>query len=232
MSRDYRANLPPIDDQTNTDIAALLSSVPDDKRKEMLARIRPRRDKLPLSSDITNQVISVCGTLLGFGAAGVGLSVGFADKIRQLPPIAQKIIVAAGIVYSELAAVSLMALVLYMIQARFRYPFLYLTKTGNTWPWFYYATISPDISRRAVQTNAQLLDAARHYAADFIAFANKAIGETPGDELRNELQQYYLLIAYQGYVQQFSLRLTNLFFYGLIGSIGAAVFLLFRILYA
>jgi hypothetical protein len=64
------------------------------------SRIRARRDNLPLSSEITNQVISVCGTLLGFGAAGVGLSVGFADKIRQLPPIGQKIIVAAGIVYS------------------------------------------------------------------------------------------------------------------------------------
>jgi hypothetical protein len=232
MSRDYRADLPLIDDQTNVEITALLSGVTDDKLKDILARIHARRDKLPLSSDITNQVISVCGTLLGFGAAGIGLSVGFADKIRQLTPLAQKIIVAAGIVYSELAAVSLMVLVLYMIQARFRYPFLYLKKTGNTWPWFYYATISPDVSRRAVQTNDELLAAARHYATDFIAFANKVIGETPGDELRNELQQYYLLIAYQGYVQQFSLRLTNLFFYGLIASIGAAVFLIFRVLYA
>jgi hypothetical protein len=228
MSRDYRADLPLIDDQTNVEITALLSGVTNDKLKD----IHARRDKLPLSSDITNQVISVCGTLLGFGAAGVRLSVGFADKIRQLTPLAQKIIVAAGIVYSELAAVSLMVLVLYMIQARFRYPFLYLKKIGNTWPWFYYATISPDISRRAVQTNDELLAAARHYATDFIAFANKVIGETPGDELRNELQQYYLLIAYQGYVQQFSLRLTNLFFYGLIASIGAAVFLIFRVLYA
>jgi hypothetical protein len=231
MSLDYRSELPPIDDQTNADITNLLNGIADDKRKEMLLRIRARRDKLPLSSDITDQVISVCGTLLGFGAAGVGLSVGFADKIRQLPPIAQKTIVAAGIVYSELAAISLMVLILYMMQARFRYPFLYLKKTGNTWPWFYYATISPSISRRVVQSKQELLHAARSYAADFVTFANKAASETPADELRNELQQYYLLIAYQGYVQQFSLRLTNLFFYGLIASIAAAVFLIFRVLY-
>jgi hypothetical protein len=231
MSRDCREDLPPIDNQTDVDVANLLSGITDEKRKEMLARIRARRDKLPLSSDITNKVISVCGTLLGFGAAGLGLSVGFADKIRQLSPIAQKIVVAAGIVYSELAVVSLMVLVLYMIQARFRYPFLYLKKAGNTWPWFYYATISPDISRSAIQTNKQLLAAAQHYATDFVAFANKAVSETPADELRNELQQYYLLIAYQGYVQQFSLRLTNLFLYGLIASLAATLFLVFRIFY-
>ena len=56
MSRDYRANLLPIDDQTNADIAALLSGVTDDKRQEMLARIRA-------SSSTT--------AIFDFGAAGV-----------------------------------------------------------------------------------------------------------------------------------------------------------------
>jgi hypothetical protein len=177
MRWDYWKHLPPIDDQTNAEIATLLGALSDDRRKEILTRIRVRRDKLPLSSDITNQVISVCGTLLGFGAAGVALTVGFVDKIRQLPTIAQKIIVAAGIVYSELAAVSLMVLVLYMIQSRFRYPFLYFKKIGNTWPWFYYATVSPQISRNPVQTSQQLLDAGQHYGADFVAFTHKAVGE-------------------------------------------------------
>jgi hypothetical protein len=231
MISDYRPKLPPIDDATDASISSLLSGLPQESRDEILARIRERRDKLTLSSDITNQVISVCGTLLGFGAAGVGLSVGFADKIRQLPVLAQKIIVAAGIVYLELAIVSLIVLVIYMIQARFRYPFLYLQKIGNTWPFFYYATISPEISRAPIQTSTQLLSAARYYADDFVTFTKKAIAETSEDQLRNELQQYYLLIAYQGYVNQFSLRLTNFFFYGLIASISAGLLLMILVLH-
>jgi hypothetical protein len=231
VSKDYRFELPSIDDASDALISGLLSGLPKDKRNEMLVRIRERRDKLPLSSEITNQVISVCGTLLGFGAAGVGLSVGFADKIRQLPVLAQKIIVAAGIVYLELAIVSLIVLVMYMIQARFRYPFLYLQKIGNTWPFFYYATISSEVSRAPIQTGTQLLSAARHYADDFVTFTKKAVAETCEDELRNELQQYYLLIAYQGYVNQFSLRLTNLFFYGLVGSMAGGLLLVALVLH-
>jgi hypothetical protein len=232
MSRDYRLALPEIDAKINAEITNLLGTVDDARRAEILSRIRARRDKLSLSSDITDHVLSVCGTLLGFGAAGLGLSVGFADKIRQFDPLVQKVIVAVGIVYLELALVSLIVLLLYMLQARFRYPFLYFGKIGNTWPWFYYASISPAVSRRSIQTRGELLAAAQHYASDFVAFSKKAADETPADELRNELQQYYLLIAYQGYVHQFSLRLANLFFYGLIASIASGMFLAFLVLYS
>ena len=232
MSRDYRLDLPPIDAQTDAEIARLLCGVSPTNSKDILDRIHSRRDKLPLTTDITDQVLTVCGTLLGFGAAGLGLTVGFADKIRQFEPLLQKIIVAVGIVYFELALVSLAVLILYMLQARFRYPFLYFAKIGNTWPWFYYATISPEVSRRPVQSRDELLAAAHYYANDFIAFCKKAIDETPAEELRNELQQYYLLVAYQGYISQFSLRLTNLFFYGLIASLASGVFLAFQVIFS
>ncbi len=111
MSWDYRTNLPAIDDATDVEITKLLSGVT--KPEEILIRIRARRDKLPLSSSSTDRILSICTTLLGFGAAGLGLSVGFLDKLRQLDPSTQKIIVAAGIVYSELVVVSLVVLVVY-----------------------------------------------------------------------------------------------------------------------
>lgn len=223
MSWDYRADLPALDDAIDGEITKLLSGVT--KPGEILTRIRARRDKLPLSSSSTDRILGTCTTLLGFGAAGLGLSVGFLDKLRQLDPLMQKIIVAAGTVYFELVLVSLMVLVLYISQARFRYPYLYFKKIGNTWPWFYYATVSPEISRNPFQGPQARLKAAELFARDFVAFSQKAVDETPEAELRNELQQYYLLIAYQGYAHQFSLRLANVFFYGLVGSIAAGVFL-------
>lgn len=246
MSSDYRTNLPAIDDATDKKITDLLSGVakPDDgagkpesaaakpTAAEMLTRIRARRDKIPLSSSTTDRILGICTTLLGFGAAGLGLSVGFLDKLRQLDLLTQKIIVAAGIVYFELVLVSLIVLVLYVSQARFRYPYLYFKKIGNTWPWFYYATVSPEVSRNPFQGREARLKAAQLFASDFEAFSQKAIAETKADELRNELQQYYLLIAYQGYAHQFSLRLTNFFLYGLIGSIAAGVFLAVLVLFS
>lgn len=232
MSQDYRTNLPAIDEETDVKISELLSGIAKHEcnlakptAAEILTRIRSRRDKIPLSSSTTDRILGICTTLLGFGAAGLGLSVGFLDKLRQLDPLTQKIIVAAGTVYFELVLVSLMVLVLYLSQARFRYPYLYFKKIGNTWPWFYYATVSPDVSRNPFQGSEARLNAAQLFARDFVAFSRAAIEETTADEVRNELQQYYLLLAYQGYAHQFSLRLTNLFLYGLIGSIGAGVFL-------
>lgn len=182
-------------------------------------RIRKRRAALSWASDINTEVVGVCKQVLAFGAAGVGLSLGFADKLTLLAVGLQKAIVVAGIVYFELVLVSLLVLFVYLLHARFRYPFLSFERIGNTWPWFYYASVSPEVPRAPVQTPKQRLLAARLYATDLIHFAGKTVSETKKQELRNEIQQYFLLLAYQGYVHQFSLRLTNIFFCGLVGSL-------------
>jgi hypothetical protein len=194
--------------------------------ENLTERIRKRRSFLSLSSDINTEVVGVCKQVLAFGAAGLGLSIGFADKLALLSVGLQKAIVIAGIVYSELVLVSLLVLFFYLLQARFRYPFLSFERIGNTWPWFYYASISPEVPRLPLQTPGKRLFAARLYAADLVRFANRAVAETTKDELRIEIQQYFLLLAYQGYVHQFSLRLTNIFFYGVAGSICTGVVLI------
>jgi hypothetical protein len=61
------------------------------------------------------------------------------------------------------------------------------------------------------------------YAKDMLRFTSRCLGEDKREQLRIELQQYYLLIAYQGYVHQFGLRLANTFLYGFVGSIVAAL---------
>lgn len=185
----------------------------------VIERIRKRRSFLSLASDINTEVVGVCKQVLAFGAAGLALSIGFADKLAVLAVGLQKAIVIAGIVYSELVLVSLVVLFFYLLQARFRYPFLSFERIGNTWPWFYYASISSEVPRTPLQTPGQRLLAARLYATDLVRFANKALAETKKEELRIEIQQYFLLLAYQGYVHQFSLRLTNIFFCGVAGSI-------------
>ncbi len=186
-------------------------------------RIRKRRSYLALSTGITSEVVGICKQVLAFGAAGLGLSLGFADKIRLLTPSLQKAITIAGIVYLELVLVSLLVLIWYLLQARFRYPFLSFRRIGNTWFAFYYASVSAEVPRWPIQLPTQRYLAGKLYAEDLVRFTERVVTETETDELRFEIQQYFLLLSYQSYVNQFSLRLTNLFTYGFVGAVLSGV---------
>jgi hypothetical protein len=185
---------------------------------DIVDRLRARRSNLSLTSDINSEIVGVCKQILTFGAAGFGLSVGFSDKLVLLHPNLQKSIVITGISYLELMMVSIVVLIYYLLQARFRYPFLHFRLIGNAWPYFYYASISPEVPRSPLQLPGTVRKGAKFYATDLIHFADRTIFESKPHELRNELQQYFLLLSFQGYLNQFSLKLTNLFLYGLIGT--------------
>jgi hypothetical protein len=153
--------------------------------------IKARRERLSLSSGITDQIVGICQQILAFGAAGIALTVGFIDKIKQLSVAVQKLLAIIGIFYSELVVLSLLVLLWYMLQARFRYPSLYFENIGNAWPFFYYATIAP-VARAPIQTAGQRFAASVTYAKDFASFSEKVLKEAPKERLRAELQQYFL----------------------------------------
>jgi hypothetical protein len=192
------------------------------KPEDLIGVIKGRREHLSLSSGITNQIVSICQQILAFGAAGLALTVGFIDKIRQFSIPVQKSLAIVGLFYSELVLLSLVVLLWYMLQARFRYPSLYFDNIGNAWPFFYYATITP-VARAPIQTARQRLAASVAYAKDFANFTEKVMKEQPKERLRAELQQYFLLMSYQAYVHQFSLRLASIFVYGFTGAVCTAV---------
>jgi len=208
----------------------ILASVSDDTRADELTRtIKERRDKLPLRTGYLDGILSTCGLILTFGAAGVALAVGFADKLAALTAAVQHLLYILGVFYAELVLLSLVIIVMYLAQARFRYPFIYLRKIGNAWPWFYYASISDDVSRSLFQLKSVKFRDAGTYAKDLLEFADRCVGETKSQRLRNEIQQYFLLMAYSGYAHQFGLRLANLFIYGLTGAAVSSALLYFVI---
>jgi hypothetical protein len=211
---------------TEFEVDKAIGSSGDTKASIAVRDIRERRDKLALSSGTTDQIIGICQQILTFGAAGFALCIGFGDKFRGLSVILQKFLVLTGIYYFELVALSMVVLIYYFLQAHFRYPFLYFSKIGNAWPYFYYASVSRDVCRFPIQTpKVRARDGVR-YALDFTTFAEHLLHEKPETRLKAELQQYFLLIAYQGYVQQFDLRLSNLFVYGFVGATTACVLLI------
>jgi hypothetical protein len=199
-----------------------IESVSDNDVQRLVDLIKGRREKLSLSSGIKDKIVSICQQILAFGAAGVALTVGFIDKVREFSVLAQKSLAIVGIFYSELILLSLLILIWYMLQARFRYPYLYFDKIGNAWPFFYYATIT-QVPRAPIQTASQRFNASVAYASDFVIFTDRVLNETPKERLRAELQQYFLLMSYQAYVHQFSLRLANIFMYGFVGAVLTAL---------
>lgn len=198
----------------------------DDKRcKDLVGVIKARREKLSLSSGITTPILGICQQILAFGGAGIALTVGFVDKVKQFAPVVQKVLMSVGIFYGELIVLSLAVLMLYMLQARFRYPSIYFEKIGNAWPFFYYAAITP-VSRNPLQGGGARFDASVAYAKDYVRFCERVLNETESDRLRAELQQYFLLMSYQAYVHQFALRLASLFMYGFIGAVATLIIML------
>jgi hypothetical protein len=199
-------------------VNSILEALPDVRQKELIELVRKRRASLSLGSSTKTEIVGICKQILAFGAAGIGLSIGFSDKFIAAAPAMQKVIVIGAIFYLEIMFVSLLVMLVYTMQARFRYPSLYFSKIGNAWPYFYYASISEGIPRQTWQTKKKLLTGAKLYAQDFLRFSSKVATEGTAAELRAEVQQYYLLLSYQGYAHQFSLRLANLFFYGFAGA--------------
>lgn len=228
--KDWKTSFKEIEDQVDRFLKENLGKLNEDKCKELIEIIKDRRNNLALSSDIYDQIIKLCQAILAFGAGGLGLSLAFVDKVIKFSPFVQKMVAIAGIFYVELLIVSLLSLTLYMFQARFRYPFLFFTKIGNSFPFFYYSSISPATPRSPFQTNKKFVKGSKLYAKDFTQFATKIVDENDKERLRNELQQYFLLISYQGYVNQFSLQLTNLFLYGVIGTMVSAIIMIISVL--
>jgi len=221
---DVATILPLIEAKISPFLNRVVDAVPSNDLDNVIKLVRDRRNGLPLSTGITDQIVGISQQLLAFGAAGFALAIGFLDKIRSFSVPVQKYFAVFGIFYLELIIVSLTLLIVYMLQARFRYPFLYFKEIGNAWPFFYYSSISP-VSRCELQSRRARLRASEIYAKDLVVFTTKCVTETKPAQLRNELQQYFLLMSFQGYVNQFSLRLASLFTYGFTGAAATAILL-------
>jgi hypothetical protein len=199
-------------------VAEAATSLKPEEIDKLSERIRVRRQALPLSSSSRVEILGISKQILAFGGAGLAAALATANNIRSASATVQSILALVGILYLELTIVSLVVLIIYMLQARYRYPYLYFEKIGNAWPFFYYASISNDVPRTEIPAGRHQFSGAYLYARDFVRFAHRNLSETPAQRLRAELQQYFLLMSYQGYSHQFSLRLAAVFYYGFAAS--------------
>jgi hypothetical protein len=232
----YGEQLDKIESETEAAIESLLSILSADQLKKLLETIRERRSLVYTNAAYGNEIVSTSKQILAFGGAGIGLVAAFAHNLADLPSALLKLIGIAALFYLDLIALSLITILQFVWLTRFRYPFLYFRRIGNTTPFFYYQAISPKVPRSTFQTAEEKYLAAQLYGEDLIKFIRHLIpepsdGSAEGDcrsedrlmrkVVRDELQQYFLLISYQGYVNQYEVRMNNYFLSGLMASIVA-----------
>jgi hypothetical protein len=245
--RRYSAELDSIETPTAVEIDAALSNLSLEQLGVLKTAIRDHRSLLVTNPAYGNEIIAISKQILAFGGAGIGLAAAFSQKVAEIPPTALFIAGVIAIFYVNLVLLSLSTIFVFVWQSRFRYPFLYFRKIGNAFPFFYYQSISPETPRQTFQTADQKMNAAKLYATDLIRFlsyhldnyvpavparnaAKDAANEPSAEDakvrrrlVRDELQQYFLILSYQGYVNQYEVKMNNQFLYGLIGSTAGAV---------
>jgi hypothetical protein len=194
--------------------------------KEFVDRLADRRKNLHINPEFTPQVVGVCQQILAFGMAGLGLIVAFWSRLTGLTPFWQALAKAAFLVSLNLTAIAFTVLLWFFVQARSRYPFLFLERFGNAKPFFYYETLSRRWSYSPISSRRGIAKANLQYLSDLAAFTETMVDEDESllKRARYELQQYFLLIAYQGYLDQYEMQLEHIFLYGsTAGLLAAAV---------
>lgn len=221
----YACRLTELEEKVSNEIDDLLSQMHVRDLESVLQTLRERRSQLPIQPEFTPEVVGISKQILAFGAAGIGLVVAFAPRLTELSDVWLKSLSIVGLVYLNLMVSSLLVLGWFFIQARSRYPFLFLRKLGNTIPLFYYETLDRETRWKPVYGNHHLLKANEAYVRSLKSFIEYSLGEDLRKRTRNELQQYFLLIVYQGYLDQYELQLVNLFLYTTFSGL-ASVFIL------
>ena len=94
---------------------------------------------------------------------------------------------------------------------------------GNTVPYFYYATISRDYSWWPLVTRRHIARSTRLYLDDLLRYTGFSVAEDASTQLEVELKQSFLLIAYQGYLDQYEMQLVHIFLCGAVSSVLAVL---------
>lgn len=213
--------------EINRQLAGLDSQSEDGKKdfEAFVESLAERRKGLSVKPEFTSEVVGVCKQILAFGAALLGLLIAFFPRLTELSSFWRSILGLAAVLTLDLTAISLLVMIWFFVQARSRYPFLYLNRLGNARPFFYYETLSRRRPYSPLPSNQGVVSSNKFYLADLVSFSDALIQETKDIHMRakHELQQYYLLIVYQGYLDQYEMQLIHIFVYGSLASLAASL---------
>src|SRR5436190_6428291 len=109
----WATELQQIEDKVEQEIDGLLEGKDDTALEVVLTTLKDRRSNLSIQAEFTPLVVSICGQILAFGSAGVGLMVAFANKIPAFTLFWKNIISIGILFYFDAMVIALVALVLF-----------------------------------------------------------------------------------------------------------------------
>jgi len=183
--------------------------------KEILDRAAKCRDlifhiheRIEYAENRRNQVAAVA---LAFLAGAIALF---------LASIIKDIKVEEWVLFLRLAALalfgtSIVTLILYARQINFAYPFIEVTRT---WRWFYHYAISKDYKPpfHTYDSKSQRRKLQRLHLENMLSYAEKTVKMTPKEELKQDLEQLFLVIVNEKYKNAQLSHLRTVVTWGLI----------------
>ena len=169
--------------------------------------------------------------VIGFILVIFGLALSGLDKTTAWSPIVLASLVSVGFALVVAGLGSLVIVVMYFAQARFRYPFVYYSQLGNSWRWFYYGNVDPETPEGEFfyRNRDYQQRYARAYATDLERYLSRYIRDPLPEQIISDLRQLFLLIEHDRYKQRFKQHMVHAALYtgcaalaafigGLIGS--------------
>lgn len=115
---------------------------------------------------------------------------------------------------------SLVHFVLISRQISFHYPFI---DVSDTWRWFYLYSSAKDMPFRSRLSKSERSRSKQLFMEGLIRYAKDTIQLDPKTELKQNLEQLYLLLVYEGYIIRFALATNNLLRVGVIISVAFSI---------
>lgn len=142
-----------------------------------------------------------------------------------------KLFICSIIVVAILIVASLISGVFYQFQSWYRYPFLKERKYGNKWKWFYYGNEKIlEMSANPFAGIKKKEQSRENYLKGLLFFISNYKEETLDKEIKDNVQQLYLLQVHNYYKNRFYLQLTKIWQIVYIG-IGAIILLFLFIIF-
>jgi hypothetical protein len=102
---------------------------------------------------------------------------------------------------------SLLHFILISRQVSFHYPFI---DVSQAWRWFYLYSSAKDMPFRTRLSKTEQSRSKQLFIEGLIQYAKDTIQLDPKSDLRQNLEQLYLLLVYEGYIIRFALATNNL----------------------
>jgi len=201
-----------------------LSSIKDKDTTALSARCREMtfhiHQRIEYCENRRGQIVVICLSLL---AAAIAL---FAATFLELMQAMPLVIILVRFAALFLFLTSFITLFLYALQTNFHYPFIDVTKT---WRWFYHYCLSKEYKPPwfPYQNENERKETQNLHLKDMLKYANSTLQSSAKDELEQDLEQLFLMIANEKYKNSHLTVLRRVISIGLplatLAMLGAAI---------